>query len=90
MAIEYFFQKMNRMGRLIVDTLMRVIVVIGFGAAVRACIVCGLRYLRNGDVTDTIEIPIFWVPWFMAFAFALTLLMVVYHLTHPGKWLVHA
>ena len=89
-AIEYFFQRLNRTGRLVADSISRVAILLGLAAAVRACIVCGLRYLRNGDVTNTIEIPIFWIPWFMAFALFLTLLVVFYHLTHPRRLLVHA
>ncbi|MBP5511297.1 MAG: TRAP transporter small permease [Kiritimatiellae bacterium] len=89
-AIEYFFQRLNRTGRLVADSISRIAIVLGLAAAVRACIVCGFRYLRNGDVTNTIEIPIFWIPWFVAFAFFLTLLVVFYHLTHPRRLLVHA
>jgi hypothetical protein len=36
-------------------------------------------------VTSTIEIPIFWVPWVMAVAFGVTVLVVVFHLLYPGR-----
>lgn len=87
-AIEYFFQKLNRAGRLAVDSLMRVLMVLMFGFAAYACVGYGSRFLRNGEVTATIELPIFWVPWVMAAAFGVTALVVVFHLVYPGRELM--
>lgn len=83
-AIEYFFQRLNRGGRLAVDTLMRLAMSAGFGLAMAECVRRGLRFLRNGEVTQTIELPIFWVPWVMALSLGVTLLVVLFHLAHPG------
>ena len=84
-AIEYFFQKLNRLGRLIVDSVMRIISIAAFSFAAIACIACGQRLLAAGEVTSTIEIPIFWVPWVMAVAFGVTAIVVVFHLIYPGR-----
>ena len=84
-AIEYFFQKLNRLGRLIVDSIMRLVSIAAFSCATIACISCGQRLLAAGEVTSTIEIPIFWVPWVMAVAFAVTAIVVVFHLIYPGQ-----
>ena len=88
-AIEYFFQRLNPMGRVIVDTLMRVIMIVGFSLATVECIRRGFRFLHNGEVTQTIQLPIFWVPWVMAVACAVTVFVVVFHLTHPGRNMGH-
>jgi TRAP-type C4-dicarboxylate transport system permease small subunit len=84
-AIEYFFQKLRRTGRIVVDTLMRLIMLAGFILAAAECVRRGFRFLRSGEVTQTIELPVFWVPWVMAAAFALTSLVVFFHLIHPGR-----
>lgn len=84
-AIEYFFRKLNRVGRICVDSLMRLIMILAFSLTAWECIHYGHRLLKTQQVSDTIEIPLFWVPWVMAFAFGLTALIVCFHLLHPGK-----
>lgn len=87
-AIEYFFQKLNRTGRIVVDSLMRLLAIAAFALAAFECVGYGLRFLRNGEVTGTIELPVFWVPWVMAAAFGVTALVVVFHLVYPGREMV--
>lgn len=87
-AIEFFFQKLGRAGRLAVDSLMRLMMIAVFFFAAYECVGYGLRFLRNGEVTSTIELPIFWVPWLMAAAFAASALVVVFHLVHPDRELI--
>ena len=87
-AIEYFFQKLNRTGRVVVDSVMRLIVIAAFLLAAYECIGYGNRFLRNSEVTSTIEMPIFWVPWLMAASFLVTALVVVFHLVYPGREMV--
>ena len=87
-AIEYFFQKLNRAGRVAVDSLMRLLMIAVFLWTAFECVRYGLRFLRSGEVTSTIELPVFWVPWVMAAACGVTALVVVFHLLHPGKELL--
>jgi TRAP-type C4-dicarboxylate transport system permease small subunit len=87
-AIEYFFRKLNRPGRIAVDSVMRLLMIAAFLFAAAECVGYGLRFLRNRQVSDTIEVPIFWVPWVMAAAFAVTALVVMFHLVYPGREMV--
>jgi TRAP-type C4-dicarboxylate transport system permease small subunit len=87
-AIEYFFHKLNRRYRIIVDSIMRLGMMVGFSITAWACFDYGAAFLKNREVTDTIEIPVFWVPWLMAFAFTVTVLVVLFHLIFPGRELV--
>jgi len=87
-AIEYFFQKLSRGWRVVVDSVMRLVMIVVFALATFECVGYGLRFLRNGEVTATIELPIFWVPWVMAAAFAVTTFVVVFHLLYPGRGLI--
>jgi len=89
-AIEYFFQKLNMRWRVAVDSVMRVAMIGAFLLAAYECVGYGIRFLRNSQVTDTIEIPIFWVPWLMAVSFGVTALVVVFHLVYPGRELVRS
>ena len=87
-AIEYFFQKLSRTWRIAVDSVMRLIMIATFGVAAFACISHGQNFLRFNEVTATIALPMFWVPWVMAVSFALTALVVVFHLLYPGRGLI--
>ena len=89
-AIEYFFNKLNRGSRLVVDSCMRLVMIGCFLLAAYECVGCGLRFLRNRQVTDTIELPIFWLPWLMAAAFVMTAVVVVFHLVYPGRELIRS
>jgi len=87
-AVEYFFNKLGRAGRLAVDSVMRLLMIGMFACAARQCVVYGFRFLRSGEVTATLELPVFWVPWVVAAACILSAVVVLYHLLFPGRELV--
>lgn len=87
-AVEYFFNKLARGGRVVVDSLMRLLMIGMFGFAAKQCVVYGIRFLRSGEVTATLALPVFWVPWVIAAACALSAVVVSYHLLFPGRELV--
>ena len=87
-AVEYFFNKLGRTGRLIVDSGMRILLIAMFGFAAKQCITYGMRFLKSGEVTATLALPVFWVPWVIAVACGLSIFVVVYHLLFPGRELV--
>lgn len=87
-AIEYFFHRMNRFWRTTIDALMRVLMIVGFVAAALGCCRYGLRLFKSGDVSPTLEVPLFWIPWVIAAAFVVTALTVVFHLVNPTKELM--
>jgi len=89
-SIEYFFHKLGRRGRVVVDSLMRSLMFAGFVCAAWSSFGYGLRFLKNGEVTSTVEIPVFWVPLLMSFAFAVTSLVVLFHMFYPGRELVQS
>jgi len=87
-AIEYFFHRMNRLWRAAVDAVMRLLMIAGFLTAAFGCYRYGVRLLTSGDVSPTLEIPLFWVPWVIALALSVTALTVLFHLVHPAKELM--
>jgi TRAP-type C4-dicarboxylate transport system permease small subunit len=87
-AIEYFFQKLSRFGRAVVDTFCRLCVILLFGFLSVECISYGMSLRARGQVTPTLQMPEFWVPYVLAASCVVVCLVTVYHLFHPGKELI--
>jgi len=87
-AIEYFFQKLSRSGRIIVDRICRVLVMLLFGFLAVEFVRYGTSLKAKGQVTPTLQMPDFWVPYVLAVSCAVVCLVTVYHLFHPGKELI--
>jgi TRAP-type C4-dicarboxylate transport system permease small subunit len=87
-AIEYFFHKFNRSGRLILDTVIRLLGMELFAFFAWRSVLYGLAFLRSGQGSLTLQLPIFWVPWFIAFCCGVVVLVIAYNLTHPGREMI--
>jgi TRAP-type C4-dicarboxylate transport system permease small subunit len=87
-AVEFFFQKMKRRGRLIVDTANRLLVITLFAALTVKVIKYGISLQSSGEVTPTLEMPIYPVVYFMALCCAVSTLAVLHNLLHPGKEMI--
>jgi TRAP-type C4-dicarboxylate transport system permease small subunit len=87
-AIEYFFHRMGRRGRVVVDTLMRLTVVVLFCLLAWQNVRYGNSLKSSGTVSMTVQLPIFWVPYVLASSCVLIVLITLYHLFHPGKELI--
>ena len=84
-AIEYFFHRLGRRGRIVVDSAMRSIQTAGFLFAAIAFLRRGNRLLRSGEVMPTLQCPIFWLAWVIAAMCLLTALVSLFHLLRPGR-----
>jgi TRAP-type C4-dicarboxylate transport system permease small subunit len=84
-AIEYFFHKLGRRGRIVVDALMRLGGMALFGMLAWGSIAFGSSLRRSGEVSQTVQLPMFWVPYVLAASCVLVVLIKLYHLSHPGK-----
>ena len=87
-AIEYFFQKMGRRGRAATDTIMRLVLLALFGLLTWQFTLQGRNFLDSGEVTTTLHMPMFWVPWFVGAACLATAGVTLWHLLHPGRSMV--
>jgi len=87
-AIEYFFHKLSRRWRIVVDTLARLLAMGLFGLLSVASIRYGLAKWRAGEVTPTLEVPVFWVPWFIALCSATVVGVILHNLLHPGREMI--
>jgi TRAP-type C4-dicarboxylate transport system permease small subunit len=84
-AIEFFFHKLGRRGRIVVDALMRSGGMVLFSLLAWGSISYGNSLREKGEVSMTLQLPIFWVPYVIAGSCLLVVLVKIYHLTHPGK-----
>jgi TRAP-type C4-dicarboxylate transport system permease small subunit len=87
-AIEFFFQKLGRRGRAGVDALMRLSGMGLFGLLAWGGVRYGDSLRRSGEVSPTLELPVFWVPYLLAASCGLVVLIKLYHLFHPGQSLL--
>lgn len=84
-AIEFLFHKLGRRGRVLVDAFMRFGGMALFGLLAWGCVDYGNSLRAKGEVSMTLELPIFWLPYLVAASCALVVLVKLHHLTHPGK-----
>lgn len=87
-AIEYFFLKMGRAGRLVVDSLARSLSIALFVFLALESFQYGKALLRNGNVSSTLQIPLFWVPWVISFSCCVVALVIFHNLLHPGREMI--
>ncbi|MFP4379650.1 MAG: TRAP transporter small permease [Candidatus Sumerlaeia bacterium] len=87
-AIEYFFHKLPGIGRIAVDTIVRSLGILLFLLLAWRNAIYGLDLLDSNRVTSTIQIPIFWLPWFIGLCCLVMSLVILYNLTHPGKVMI--
>ncbi len=87
-AVEYFFLKLPRPGRVVVDTLARLASMTLFVFLCRRSIIYGDSLRRSGEVTATLQIPVFWLPYLIALSSAVVVLVIFHNLLHPGKEMI--
>jgi TRAP-type C4-dicarboxylate transport system permease small subunit len=87
-AIEFLYQHLSKAGRIILDTLFRIVSLGLFGFLVIYCVKHGLAQLASGQMMMTLKIPIFWVPFLIGFNSLLMMIIIFYHLIHPGKEMI--
>ena len=87
-AIEYFFHKLSRPWRIVVDTLARSVCIALFGFLAWQSIRYGAALRKSGQVTSTLQFPVFWVPYVIAFSCAVVALVILHNLLHPGKEMI--
>lgn len=88
-AIEYFYGRCTRRGRLAMDSISRTLMFVFFILMTTQSIRYGFKFLAAGEVSPTLYLPLFWVPWFFAISCALTAYVTIYHLLRPGCFFMH-
>lgn len=87
-AIEYFFHKLGKRGRNIVDSMMRILQVAAFLFASAAFLTRGFRLLKSGEEMPTLQCHTFWISWVISVMALLTAIVSLFHLIRPGEELM--
>ena len=87
-AIEYFFHRLGPRGRLVVDSAMRLLTIVLFFVLAWQSAAYGNALKRSGEVSMTLQIPVFWVPYILGISCGLVALVTLYHLYSPGKEMI--
>lgn len=87
-AIEFFYQRFSRFGRVLLDSVFRIVALALFGFLVYKNIDYGLSLRASGVLMPTLKIPVFWMPLLISFNALLICIVIVYHLVHPGEEMI--
>ncbi len=87
-AIEFLYQHLSKVGRIILDSLFRLISIGLFGFLVVYGIKHGISLWESGQMMMTLKVPIFWIPFVISFNSLLMMIIIFYHLIHPGKEMI--
>ena len=75
---------MARSGRALVDTLLRLVLLVFFVALAWEFARQGELFRQSGELTATLRLPVFWVFWVASVSSAAVAAVTVWHLLHPG------
>lgn len=84
-AVEFLFRRLGRRQRVMVDALARLAVMVLLAVLARRLAAFGFSLYASGQVTGTLQIPVFWLAYVLAASCAVTVLVVLHNLCHPGK-----
>jgi TRAP-type C4-dicarboxylate transport system permease small subunit len=87
-AIEYFFQKMHLLGRNIVDRVLNLVGISLFILLAVEAFNAGTKMKIRGEVTATLQMPVFWVFWVIAVCCFMVALVIFYNLMQPRRELM--
>ena len=87
-AIEFFYQNFARAGRVVLDSVFRVLALALFGFLVYRNVHYGLSLHASGTMMPTLRVPVFWMPLLVSFNAVLICIVIAYHLVHPGEEMI--
>ncbi len=87
-AIEYFFHKLSRTGRIVVDSIARTIAIALFSVLSVETVKYGNEMKSTGLVSTTLQLPLYWVPYLVSFSCVVVVLVIIHNLLHPGKEMI--
>ncbi len=87
-AIEFLPHKLSPRGRTILSTLVGLVFIGVFAFLTWRFVQYGLELKANNQGTVTLRWPVFWLAHWMAVCAAVTILVILYQVTRPGKELL--
>ena len=87
-AIEFFYHKLGCTGRIVLDIFLRTLAIALFSYAAWYSYLYGNSLNASGQVSQTLQWPIFWLPYLFAVSFAVMVLVILQNLFRPGKEMI--
>ena len=87
-SIEYFFHKLSRKGRIVVDTFSRLIGITLFVFLTQQFVRYGASLRASGLVSPTLQAPLFWMPYLLAVCCGLVSLVILHNMIHPSRKII--
>lgn len=87
-AIEFLPHKLSARGRIVLSTLVALIFIAVFAFLTWRFVQYGIELKASNQGMVTLGWPVFWLAHWMAVCSAVTILVLVYQATHPGKELM--
>jgi len=88
-AVEFFFQRLSRRHRTILDTVERLVVIGLFSTLAWPSTKYGLDLRRSGEVSMTLKfLPVYPLAYVVAVSCGVIVLITVYHALRPGRAMI--
>jgi TRAP-type C4-dicarboxylate transport system permease small subunit len=87
-AIEYFFHKLGRTPRIVVDSVMRLLSMVLFAFLGWRSVLYGLELHQTNQVSQTLKLPLFWLPIVIGFCCVVVVGVVAHHLIYPKREMI--
>lgn len=87
-AVEFLYLKFGKRGRLAIDIMVRTVLITLFLVLAVQSIKYGASLHRSGEVTPTLEIPLYGVMYLIAFSCVVVAMVVLFTLVNPKKELI--
>jgi TRAP-type C4-dicarboxylate transport system permease small subunit len=87
-AIEFLHHKLSRIGRIVLDTFVHLAIMAMFIFLAVRLMDYGQALHKSGEVSATLQIPLFWIPYVIAVSCFVTVLVTLHILLRPGKEMI--
>jgi TRAP-type C4-dicarboxylate transport system permease small subunit len=87
-AIEFLHHRLSRLGRTILDVFVHSSIMVMFVFLGIRLIDYGSALHKAGQVSATLQIPMFWIPYVISLSCFVTVLVTLHILLHPGKEMI--
>jgi TRAP-type C4-dicarboxylate transport system permease small subunit len=87
-AVEYFFHKLNRPGRILIDTLLRLLSMGLFGVLARQSFLYARNLRLSHQVSATLQLPLWPAVAVIGLSCSVVVLVILHNLLHPGKEMI--
>jgi TRAP-type C4-dicarboxylate transport system permease small subunit len=84
-AVEFLYHKLSRRGRTVLDIFVRVMSIGLFSFAAWQFVQYGIALRKSNQCFQTLELPIFWMPYLMAVSFGAVVLVILYQFLSPKE-----